>query len=492
MKTLCSIILLIALTGATAFADVKLNALFSDNAVLQQGIPLPVWGTAKDGEKVTVTFSGQTAEAVAKDGRWMLKLQPLKGNATPQTMTVTGANTIQVKNLLVGEVWICGGQSNMQYSLAKLGGWQLGVLNCEQVIKTANDPQLRLFSVPRQGKDAPQRNVQGNWSECTSTNAAGFSAVGYFFGRDLRKARNVPVGLISSNVGGTEAEKWTSRQALEANPELRGIIEAHAKAVADYPQALAKYKADAEKAKQENKRFTARAPGNPAGNGPSSLYNAMIAPLQPFAIAGVIWYQGESNAKRSKEYQTLFPAMIKCWRDEWGQGEFPFLFVQIAPFGGQPPDIREAQLLTWQKTPKTAMAVTTDCGEANNIHPINKEPVGARLALAARAVAYGENIEYSGPVFSEMKVAGNKAVLSFTHTGGGLVAKGGDLKGFTIAGADKKFVPAAATIEGDTISVSSPAVAQPLAVRYGWENVPNVNLFNKSDLPASPFRTDYK
>jgi sialate O-acetylesterase len=222
----------------------------------------------------------------------------------------------------------------------------------------------------------------------------------------------------------------------------------------------------------------------------SSLYNAMIAPLQPFAIAGVIWYQGESDTNAAQIYQTLFPALIKGWRDEWGQGEFPFLFVQITPHNEMKPEIREAQLLTWQKTPKTAMVVSTDVGSATDIHPRNKEPVGARLALAARAVAYGEKIEYSGPVYQSMKVAGQRAILNFTHLGGGLVAQTGELKGFTIAGDDKKFVPAQAKIEGGTVVVAAKEVAKPVAVRYGWSNVPDVNLFNKAGLPASPFRTD--
>jgi sialate O-acetylesterase len=217
----------------------------------------------------------------------------------------------------------------------------------------------------------------------------------------------------------------------------------------------------------------------------------MIAPLQPFAIAGVIWYQGEANRNLAKEYQTLFPAMIQGWRADWGW-EFPFLFVQIAPYQDMPPEIRESQLLSWQRTPKTAMVVITDCGNAKNIHPKAKEPVGARLALAARAIAYGEDIEYSGPLFAGLKIEGAKAVLHFTHVDGGLVAKGGALKGFTITGDGEDFIPATAAIEGDRVVVSSPEVAKPVAVRYGWANVPNVNLYNRAGLPASPFRTDVK
>jgi len=460
--------LLCLIAPALLRAEVKPNALFSDGAVLQHGRAVPVWGTAGDGEKVTVRFDGLTVSTIASNGQWMVRLRPMLANAVPQTMSITGSNTVEIKNLLVGDVWICSGQSNMQFALQQSA-------DAAKHIAAANDPLLRLFTVPRHGKAEPQHDVAGNWSVCSSKTVPGFSAVGYFFGRDLRKSQRVPVGLISSNVGGTPAEKWTSWRALAANPKLQHY-----------------------------------AAGQPSDGGPSCLYNAMIAPLQPFAICGVIWYQGESNAnnlQHAVEYRELFPAMIKCWRDEWEQPpsqgygargrELPFLFVQIAPFNTMIPEIREAQLLSWQKTPRTAMVVITDYGNANDIHPQQKEPVGARLALAARKVAYGEWIEYSGPVYESMKVSGNRVDLKFTHVGGGLVAKGGALKGFTIAGADKKFVPAKAVINGDAVAgdavvVSSKEVAQPVAVRYGWANVPDVNLFNTFGLPATPFRTDIK
>ncbi len=500
---LLSLALALLLPLVALRADVTPNALFSDNAVLQQGMPVPVWGTANEGEMVAVSFAGQKAETVAKGGKWKVVLPPLKASETPQTMTISGANKVEIKNLLVGEVWVCSGQSNMQFSVANKGEWQTGLVNQEDVLKNAHDPLLRLFNVSRQGKPEPQSNVGGSWSECTSETLADFSAVGYFFGRDLRKTQHVPVGLIGANFGGTPAEKWASREALEANPALRDILDEHEKALQAYPARLEKYKtdepallekwnADDQKAKAAGKPSPRKpkAPANPVNNGPACLYNAMIAPLQPFAIKGAIWYQGESNYLRAMQYQTLFPAMIKSWRDAWGQGEFPFLFVQIAPHQDMPPEIRESQLLSWLKTPNTAMAVTTDVGDPKDIHPRQKEPVGARLALAARAVAYGEKIEFSGPVFDALKVKGNKATLTFTHVGGGLVAKDGALKGFTIAGADKNFVPATAAISGDQVVVSSDQVALPVAVRYGWANVPDVNLFNKSGLPASPFRTD--
>jgi sialate O-acetylesterase len=338
------------------------------------------------------------------------------------------------------------------------------------------------------------------------------------------------VGLIHSSYGATYAQAWTSLDGLEKEPMLHRYAEQvkklaanYERASATYPGELADYKeklkqwekevgvaynetlkawtAENQKLKLEGKPAIPKPkpaqprpvePISPEGppNTPTALFNAMIAPLMPYAIKGVIWYQGENNAGNSPEYRTLFPRLIADWREKWGQGDFPFLFVQIAPFNNLPPEIREAQLLTWQKTPNTAMAVITDVGDATDLHPRQKEPVGARLALAARAIAYDEKIEYSGPVFDSLKINGDRAVLSFKHLGSGLLAKEGDLKGFMIAGANKKFVAAKAEIQGDTVVVSSEQVKVPVVVRYGWENVPDVNLFNKEGLPASPFRTD--
>jgi sialate O-acetylesterase len=488
----------VAGTPAAARAEVKPNSLFSDGAVLQQGVAVPVWGTAKDGEKVTVKFQEQTVTATTKDGRWLVRLKPLKSGG-PFTLTVAGeSNTLTITNVLVGEVWLGSGQSNMAFQLSRAA-------NAAEAIAAARDPQLRLFTVPRAALDTPSTDAAASWEESSPETAAKFSAVAWFFGRDLRKALHVPVGLIHSSVGGTPAEAWTSRAALEADPELKQILERYADSVKSYDpeaaaakhkRALEQHKAAVAKAKAAGEKAPAapRAPADPnQGTGrPSCLYNGMIAPLEPYAIAGAIWYQGEANAGRAAEYQKLFPAMIQNWRQVWGQGDFPFLFVQIAPHQGMTPEIREAQLRSWQKVPHTAMAVITDIGNETDIHPTQKEPVGARLALAARAIAYGEKITYSGPVYQSMKVEGARAVLSFTHLGTGLLAKGGDLKGFTIAGADGSFTSATAVIEGDKVSVSSPTVAKPVAVRYGWVNTPDVNLFNKEGLPATPFRTDVK
>ena len=362
MKKLSFLLFLLPLAVSAA---VKPHALFSDGAVLQCDIALPVWGTADEGEKVTVTFAGQSATTTAKDGRWAVRLKPVKANATPQVMTIAGQNSVTISNLLVGEVWICGGQSNMQMGLG-------GTANSAAAIAAANDPLLRLFTVPRQGAKEPQRDVTGTWSECTSSNVGGFSAVGYYFGRDLRAARKVPIGLISSNVGGTPAERWISRGGLAAELSLRSLLNAQDQAEAAYksesekykanePALLEKYNAAVEQAKQNGAKPPRKPapPRDPAVNGICTLHNAMIAPLQPFAIRGVIWYQGESNNGRADQYKVLFPAMIRDWRTGWGQGDFPFLFVQVAPYQKMWPDIREAQLISWQKTPNTAMIVIT-------------------------------------------------------------------------------------------------------------------------------------
>jgi sialate O-acetylesterase len=482
---------------APAHAAVKPNGLIGDGMVLQQGIKAPIWGTADDGEEITVTIEKQKHTATAKDGAWRVDLEPLKAGG-PYELTIAGkTNTIRVKNVLVGEVWICSGQSNMEMYLRDTA-------DAQKTIAASANPKIRLFVVPRLGAAVPQADVTGEWKECGPKTVGGFSAVAYYFGRDLNKALDVPVGLIETNWGGTVCEAWTSRPALEAVPELKYLGDRGDKgtkaALDDYLKALDKYREQVVKAHDQGKELPAP-PQLPAVTNPnafpSSLSNGMIAPLVPYAIKGAIWYQGESNAGRASEYRTLFPTMIKDWRERWQEGDFPFLFVQLAPFaankdpnGVQWAELREAQLLTSQKVPKTAEAVITDVGDEKDIHPKQKEPVGARLALAAEALAYDKKVEYSGPVYEGMKVEGNKAILSFTHVGGGLVAKGGPLQGFTIAGADHKFVKAEAEVRDGTVEVSSKEVDKPEAVRYGWANFPVVNLFNKDGLPATPFRTD--
>lgn len=459
--------------------------------VLQQGAPVPVWGWADDGERVTVEFRGQKVTTTTKDLKWCAVLRPLKAGG-PDTLTIsTKAKTIRLANVLVGEVWVCSGQSNMEFTMKR-------AFESEADIASATNAQIRLFKVPHNRQESPTVVIKSAWEVLSPENVESFSAVGYYFGRELHKARKVPVGLIGTYWGGTPAEAWISKPALESNARYQAeILDTCNNATQTWRQKMEQYqqaKADAEK---EGRPFTTKAPRQPWNA--SELYNGMVCPLFPYAIKGAIWYQGEANASRAEQYRSLFPDMIRCWRRSWGEPEFPFICVQLAPFHpikAEPGDsewaeLRDAQLLATKVLPNTGMAVITDIGEEKDIHPKKKAPVGARLALAARAIAYGERIEYSGPLYKSMTVSGDKATLSFKHVGRGLEAREGELKGFALCGDDHKWVWAKAAIQpNNTIVVSSPEVAKPVAVRYGWADYPVVNLWNKDGLPASPFRTD--
>ena len=521
-RTALIILSVVAFVSSTQ-AKVTLNALFSDNAVFQRNMPVPIWGTAAPNEVVTAEFSSQKKVATAdSQGRWKVILDPMSASAEPRTLTITGStdnHKSQIRNILVGEVWICSGQSNMAFDFK-------GVANAATEGPLANYPKLRMFKVNAKAALQPQTEIAGMWVECSPKTVEGFSAVGYFFGRDIHKATGVPVGMIHSSVSGTPAEYWVSLSGLQKEPAFPGYLETlrirmanydqesvkYSKELADYPAKLKEWDEQTGKVYNEalkawgdeNKKNKAEGkpqllkpqpsvpkptpPAVPERGAATQLFNAKIAPLIPYAIKGVIWYQGESNSRKPFEYRTLFSRLIADWREKWGEGDFPFLFVQIAPFNGNPPELREAQFLTWKKTANTAMAVITDSPAA--LHPAQKEPVGKRLALAARALAYGEKIEYSGPEYDSMKIDRNRVILSFKHVGSGLAAKDGPLKGFTIAGADKNFVDAQADIQGDSVVVTSDRVPVPVAVRYGWASIPDVNLWNKEGLPASPFRTD--
>lgn len=493
---------LVAVLAASfaARGEVKVASIFTDNGVLQRGVSVPVWGTAEAGEAVTVEFAGQkkTTKADAS-GAWLVKLSKLKASAEGRTLLV---NSIALTNVLVGEVWICSGQSNMEWPLSKARGAQ-------EAAAASADPLLRVFHVQKALADEPQKSVVGSWQAAASNSLWGFSAVGYFFGRDLRASEKVPVGLIGTYWGGTPSEGWTKLSYLEKTPAATAYLTNFAhqtatwdaeKAKKNYEAALAKWKADQAKAKAEGKPFVAgqpRAPQDPktSQHRPSALYNAMIAPLVPYAVRGATWYQGESNAGRAKEYETVLPAMIRNWRDDFGVGAFPFLIVQIASYHGQPPTIREAQLHIERDTKNVATVVSADHGDEKDIHPTHKEPVGARLALAARQLAYDADVEYSGPRLKSFKTDGAKAVLTFNRiTGGSLVAKDGALKNFVIAEAGTtNFVPAKATIEGTSkVIVEADGITKPGAVRYCWANFFVPDLFDTSGLPATPFRTDDK
>ena len=505
MQRLFLAVLALWATALPARADVRPHALVTSGMVLQRGMRCPLWGTAEPGEKITAQLVGaadkdlEGATTADQEGRWSLRLPTIDKAGGPYTLTLQGKNKLTLKDVYVGEVWVCGGQSNME--------WTMNQIQAYKDIKAAHHPKIRLFTVTKNASFVPLSGVSGKWQACNPGSVASFSAVGYYFGLELNRALKVPIGLISSNWGGTVAEAWTSAARLKSVPSLAHMGKTalsnekhYHKALGGYLKELEAYLPRARKAYEEGQSL---APPSfplaaPDPNTPAVLYNGMIRSLQPFAIKGVIWYQGESNAGRAYEYRTLFPAMIENWREDWKQGDFPFLFVQLAPWlpiVKQPQEsnwaeLREAQLLTTQTVKNTAMAVITDVGDPVDIHPKKKGPVGARLALAARALAYGEKVRYSGPTFDSVAFKDGKAILSFKNVGKGLEARGGELTGFTIAGKDHTWHNAQAKIEGDKVVVWSAEVKEPVAVRYGWYYCPVVNLWNKDGLPASPFRTD--
>lgn len=639
--------------AANAYGEVRLPAIISDNMVLQQETKVRIWGSANPGERVTVTLDKKHASAVADaQGRWQLFIGPLKAGG-PFELTVKGENVLSIKNVLVGEVWVCSGQSNMEWPVAN-------TFDAEKTVAQANQPQIRLFTVVHQTAASPQSDVQGRWVVTTPDDVAQFSAVGYFFGRELHQQLKVPVGLINSSWGGTPAEAWTSKEALQSSPELKPILdryerslnalpetkEAYARALAqweeknlytdpgiklealayphpeiptfgwthielpkqleaaglvmdgavwfrktiEFPQAWAgkdlvlelpaiddhdityfngakigstgkeapnsylvprkysvpgslvragrnviairifdhagdggfsrtgamsigppnaaeseamslrglwDYKVElALDPKQPDWGSRPEAVGPSNQNSPSVLYNAMIAPIVPFAIRGAIWYQGESNAGRAYQYRTLFPIMIRDWRRAWGSA-LPFYFVQLANWRARSaePDesdwaeLREAQMMTLRE-PQTGMAVTIDVGDGDDLHPRNKLDVGRRLAAWALARTYARKVTPSGPLYDRYTIAGGAIRIHFKYAAGLKTSDGGPLKGFAIAGEDRRFVWADARIEGNTVVVSSPKIQRPVAVRYAWANNPAANLYNRADLPASPFRTD--
>ncbi len=512
--------------------------------VLQQDSKIPVWGWADAGEEVTVTLGDHTAKATADaNGKWRVDLAPVPVGTAPLSLIVAGKNSLTFDDVLVGDVWICGGQSNMEFGLYRGDHGPADVLQ-------ANDPQIRFFTGEKAVSLDPKDDTKGKWVLCTPNTASWFSSIGYYFARSIRQKYNRPVGLIAAYWGGTPAQAWTSMSALQKDPPLTNYVDAYQKLVADFPAANAQYAQLQADFQEKQKQYVANwpasyidamkvwnaaakqaaaagqvapprppsPPGMPKGpqppqggaSGPSVLFNGIVAPLIPYAIKGVIWYQGEANANNGLEYRTLFPRLITDWRERWGEGDFPFLYVQLAnlwapqkkPSEGGWALLREAQLMT-QSLPNTAMAVAVDIGDPLDIHPKDKVDVASRLFLAAQHVAYGENLVYSGPLYDSMKVEGNKIRVSFKSVGSGLQMSlppwsstgvlpppPTELKGFAIAGADKNFVWAKAEIDGSDVLVSSDEVAEPVAVRYGWASNPPCNLYNKEGLPASPFRTD--
>jgi sialate O-acetylesterase len=504
-----------------ARADVQLHSLFSDHMVLQRDMTVPVWGWADEGEKITVEFRGRRVSTRAKGGQWMVELGKQAAGG-PDELRVMGKNTLTVHDVLVGEIWIASGQSNMEWpmSLAHEAGPD---------IRNANNGFLRLFTVPKLKAPKPVGNVASAWRLNAPDSVSNFSAVAYYFGNFLQQQLGVPVGIIHTSWGGSPAEVWVREGILSEDKEYkREILEAYPAQAKKYEESLAQFKKEEAEAKEQGKPFTKRAPGSPWR--PSELYNGMIAPLVPYAIRGAIWYQGESNAGRAYQYRRLFPDMIRNWREDWDQGDFPFLLVQLAPFMAIKPEpapsawaeLREAQSLATKILPNVGMAVITDLGDEKDIHPRRKKPVGYRLGLAALNIAYHQPVDYTGPVLHRAKFKRGQAVLRFENVGDGLyghlfpeaakanaitdqtsftflLEKGqfdAPLVGFSIAGPDQKFYRADAVIEGpDRVVVSSPEVSKPTAVRYGWADYPVANLYASTGpgadpLPASPFRTD--
>jgi sialate O-acetylesterase len=510
----------VGLLASRARAAVQLASPFTSHMVLQQDAVVPVWGTAESGEEVTIEFAGQkkTAHADAH-GQWRVDLKPLPASAEGRTFTVTGSHTaepIKLDDVLVGEVWLASGQSNMDFSVSKKEKYFAGVTNEEQEIAAANYPLIRMFTGKWAKTYNPQTNVGGEWRVCSPATVPAFSAVGYFFACDLHRDLKTPVGIITLAFGASTAEAWIRRETLAADPQLKPMLDRFDAAVQSFrtnpPPVVAPPRSE-----------DVSAPANPATNSADAsgktnavprrrrgggsrdpvqdqhnatvLFNGMINPVIPFAIRGAIWYQGESIVGGEAGcvlYPRVQATLIRDWRQLWGEGDFPFYIVQLAGQEAESnnPWVREAQA-TVLSLPHTGMAVTTDIGEVHNVHPHNKQDVGDRLARIALANVYGRKIEFSGPKYESMKVEGNAIRVKFSHIGGGLVARGGPLKWFVIAGADMKFVPAEAKIDGDTVVVSSPDVTAPVAVRYAWVNFPDgCNLYNAAGLPAAQFRTD--
>lgn len=503
MPTRLAVLLLTCcyLLPALAPAQVKPATLFSDHMVLQRDMPIPVWGTASPGEKVTVAFNGQSQSTIAApDGHWSVRLNKLTAGG-PYEMKIAGKNTVVLHDVLVGEVWLAAGQSNMAFTVSSKAEFFAGMLDEDKVIAAANDPNIRMFTVATVKALTPQQSVNGSWKVSSPQTVGAFSAIGYVFARELEERLHVPVGILTVAFGSSTAESWLPREALASDPQLKPMLDGFDALEAFYKTHPHSSVAQAPSAPEPlNGRpmppsTLLRDPAEDQHQ-PTVMFNGMLHPVIPYAIRGAIWYQGESivgGAAGVALYPHVMETLLNTWRALWGEGDFPFYAVQLAPLDNisNNPVVREQQgkILA---LPNTGLAITIDAGDPTNVHPKNKEPVGQRLALLALAQTYGFQLESSGPVFASMKLEGRSIRIRFTHAAGGLVAKGGPLTGFTIAGSDQTFVPAQATIQGDSVLVSSSSVPAPVAVRYAWADYPaGCNLYNAAGLPAAPFRTDH-
>jgi len=487
--------LFLAASSLFVRAEVSLPKVFSSHMVIQREMPIHVWGFAAPSEQVTVDFHGASASATADSvGRWGVYLPPQSAGG-PFTLTVRAANTVTLDDILLGDLWLASGQSNMEMPLAGFSNAPLK--DGEKEIAAANHQQIRLLLVDRDTSEYPLADVKGGkgWSVCTPETARNFSAAAYFFARDLQEHQHVPIGLIDSTWGGTPAEAWVSLTGIGSDAALMPVFAARAARMSTEANAQRLDELDRE-AKAQGKITPVRGyHPNPLSYRPAALFNAMIAPFTPLPIKGVIWYQGETNSKLNtvELYNRLFSALIQDWRRQWGQGDFPFLFAQISAYASTPEEnwglLRDAQRRTLSLA-NTGMAVTTDVGNEHNVHPADKQAVGARLAVLARNKVYGEKVVPSGPLFRTAWPEGNTMHVMFDYAEG-LTARGSTLEGFEIAGADGHFVTATARIEGGVVVASSTTVAEPKYVRYAWPNFPANNLFNGAGLPASTF-TSYQ
>lgn len=498
-----------------ATAEVKLASPFGDHMVLQHGRPVPVWGTAAPGEQVTVVFGKQRKIVTASLlGQWSVKLDKLMPGG-PFQLLVTGSNHLTLMDVYVGEVWLCSGQSNMDMTVAREDRNWCGVFHEKEEVAAANYPLIRVFDTDYSPALAPQASVKGHWEAVSPQTVGHVSAAAYFFARDLQQKINMPVGLITTAFGASTAEAWIRQEALAPEPEFAPLLTA-------FTSKLTKYLADTAVQNRYQKAYAiwqpvaarAKAAGQDEVRGPKDpnpvhdqhnpcvLWNGMVQPLVPYAIRGALWYQGESNSPTAAIYRQLMETLIVDWRRQWGQGDFPFLYVQLANIGktletvpakgGAEAIKREAQLqnLALRHTAMVVAIDNADPDNPNNVHPKNKQEIGHRLALAAQVVAYKQSVSFSGPMYTKMKVEGSHIRLFFNCIDQGLSARDTQLAGFALAGADQQFVWGQAQIEGNTVVVSSPAIARPVAVRYGWGSNPPTSLYNKANLPASPFRTD--
>jgi sialate O-acetylesterase len=480
-------------TILTCTAEVKLPNVIGDHMLLQRDVPVRIFGKASPGEAVSVSFRGQTVKTAASPlGSWEVWLQPMKP-AAPQEMTIQGANTIKVADVLVGDVWLGSGQSNMQWAVRQTN-------NAEQEIASAKYPEIRLFYVPRKPSAIPVEDVDAKWVVCSPETVKEFSAVLYYFGRQLHQDLKTPMGLIHTSWGGTPIAAWISGPALTSAPTLAPFLTFWQEQISRYPENYTRYEQNLKK--WEESASKGPRPGAPLGPGnphePTSLYNGMLAPLVKYTIKGALWYQGETEAGRAQGhiYGDAMTTLVEDWRKAFGQGEFPFFWVQLANYGNAAKNghwmrVQEGQVKATALR-GTGVVVINDIGEATDIHPTNKQDVGKRLALLARHVAYGQDgFVWSSPLYRQVTREGNALRVWFDHAGTGLKTRGdGPVKGFVIAGSDGKFVAADAKVDGATVVVSSAEVPEPRAVRYAWDYNPTANLVNSAGLPASLFRSD--